>query len=233
MTKHDSTNDNGNAVHGMCPDEETLGLFAERSLEPGQMEAVAMHLLDCPRCREGVKEHVEWISIGRRLDVNDATQAEWEKVRGIYSSVRRKDVQKRWGEIMAAFSQKRDHLAAADGQTADQVQQDIALRSGFIHFASTVPAGHKDAWHAKLAVPTAATDETALRLQVFDCDGKPIESGTLTLCGVDLGIEDGYAYMSVKAFRKNIGVSLIALKRGDGRSVPGEPVSARGYEAGM
>ena len=231
MITHDSMN--GNAVSGTCPDEETLGLFAERSLEPGQMETVAMHLLDCPRCKERVKEHVEWMDIGRRTDVNDATPAEWKKVRDIYSSVRRKDVQKRWGEITAAFSPKRDYLAAADGQTADQIQQNIAMRSGFIHFASTVPAGHKDAWHAKLAVPTAATDETVLRLQVFDGDGIPVESGTLTFCGVDLGIEEGYAYMSVKAFRKNIGVSLITLKRADGRAIPGEPVSARGYEAGM
>lgn len=233
MIKHDSTKDNGNAVRGMCPDEETLGFFVEQVLEPEQMEAVALHLLDCPRCRKSAKEHAEWIAAGRRIDVNDATPAEWQAVRDIYSSVRKKDIQRRWAEIVAAFSPKRDYLAAADGQTADQVQQDIAMRSGFVYFASSVPAGHRDAWYAKWAVPTAATDDTVLRLQVFDGDGKPVEAGTLTFCGVDLGIDEGYAYMPIKTFRENIGVSLIALKRDDGRIIPGEPVSARGYEPGM
>ncbi len=234
MTKHDnSTKDNEDIARGMCPDEETLGLFVERALESGQMEAVAMHLLDCPRCRESAKEHAEWLAAGRKIDVNDATPAEWQAVRAIYLEVRRKDIQRRWAEIAAAFSPKRDYLAAADGQTADQVQQEIAMRSGFAYFASSVPAGHKDSWHAKWAVPTAVTDNTVLRIQVFDGDGKPVESGTLTFFGVDLGIEEGYAYMPITTFRKNVGVSLIALKRDDGRIIPGEPVSAEGYEPGM
>lgn len=233
MIKHDHMKDNEDIAHGMCPDEETLGLFVERALEPEWMEATAVHLLGCPRCRETAKEHAEWLAAGRRIDVNDATPEEWQAVRDIYSSVRQKDIQRRWSEIAAAFSPKRDYLAAADGQTADQIQQDIAMRSGFVYFASSVPAGHKDAWYAKWAVPTAATDDTVLRLQVFDGDGKPVESGTLTFCGVDLGIDEGYAYMPIKTFRKNIGVSLIALKRDDGRVVPGEPVSGRGYEPGI
>ena len=232
MIAHDSLNDNGDLVRGMCPDAETLGLFVERSLEPGRMEAIALHLLDCPRCRQVAKDHAEWIADGRKTDVGNATPEEWQKVRGIYCSVRGRDMQVRWKEIAAAFSPKREYLAAADGQTADQVQQDMAMRSGFIHFAANLPVGHKDAWHARLALPTAVTDDTMLRLQVFDGEGMPVESGTLTFCGVDLGIKDGYAYMSIKSFRDNIGVSLIALKTEEGRVIPGEPVRARNYEPG-
>ena len=232
MIKHDDMNNNGGLARGMCPDGMTLGLFVERSLEPEQMEAVALHLLDCPRCRTEAKDHAEWIADGRRIDVGNATMDEWQAVRGIYRSVREKNMRSRWKEIAAAFGPKREYLAAADGQTADQVQQDVAMRSGFIHFAANVPAGHRDAWSARLAVPTAATNETVLRLQVFDGEGNPVGSGKLTFCGVDLDIEDGYSYMSVKSFRKNIGVSLIALKTDDGRVIPGEPVRASNYEPG-
>lgn len=233
MIKQANKNCDRDNVHGICPDEKTLGLFVEQALEAEQMESVAGHLLDCPQCRERARDHAEWIAAGRKLDVNEAPTEVWQAVRAVHLSARLKDARMRWRRIAATFMPKREYLAAADGQTADQVQQDMAVRSGFIYFAANVPPGHKDAWHARLAIPTAVTDETVLRLQVFDGADRPVENGTLTFCGVDLGIEEGYAYMSIKSFRKNIGISLIALKTEDGRVVPGEPVRAREYESGI
>ena len=221
-------NENGSNCCNLasCPEESTIGRFFEKSLEPAQMEAVALHIIECPRCRDAAADMAEWIAVGREIDVRTATSEERRVVCETYDSVRAKYVQTLWQEIYAAIQPRREYLAAADGQTADQVQQETAMRSGFIHFVSNTPPGHKDAWHAKWAVPTAVSDETCLRLQVFDGNERPIKCGTLIFCGVELAITDGYAFISIKSFRKNIGKSLIALKMSDGRLIEGEPVKA-------
>ena len=216
-----------------CPGEEVLQQFAERLLDEAQMEAVVSHLLECSRCRESVKDIAEWLAAGRILDVDDATPDEKRIVEKCIAAVREKHAQTLWRRIFAIAAPSRVYLAAADGQTADQLQRETALKSSFIHFVSCGSEKHKDAWHAMLAVPVEATDETCLRLQVFDKDERPVESGALTFCGVDLPIEDGYAYMPIKTFREHVGVSLIALKTEDGRTIPGMPVRAGAYEGGL
>ena len=230
MLNTNTANGSGNPWPGACPEEETLRLFVERALDPALMEAVALHIIDCRDCKDTAKEMAEWLAAGSGVDVDNATPEERHAVCAAYNAVRKRHVQALWQQIHALARPRREYLAAADGQTADQIQQETAIRSGFIHFASCTSPGHKDAWHAKWAVPTAATDETCLRLQVFDGNEQPIPSGTLVFCGVDLEIEDGYAFMPVKTFRENVGVSLIALKKADGSMVPGEPV--RAYDTG-
>lgn len=225
---------NGTVLGGgeseICPDETLLGRFVLRSLDPVQMEAIALHIMACPRCKDIAKDMAEWIVAGRTLDVDAATPEERKVVNDAYGIVRAKYVRELWHEVFAAVRPRREYLAAADGQTDDQIQQETAMRSGFIHFVSCTSPGHKDAWHAKWAVPTTVSDDTYLRLQVFDGSDKPINTGVLIFCGVELEIADGYAFMSIKSFRKNIGKSLIALKTADGRIIEGEPVRAKAYD---
>lgn len=213
-----------------CPEERILELFVERELEEDLAERIAIHISECKACKDIVREHSKWLLDGRKLDVNDATEEQRSAVREILNAAGIKRAQKIWREIFDAFKERTAYLAAADGQTGDQIQQETAMRSGFVHFVSDSSQNRLDAWHAKLAFPAAITDETYIRLQIFDGEEQPIESGTLIFCGVELNISEGYAYMSVKDFREHIGSSIIALKRSDGKVIPGEPVRAYGAE---
>ena len=231
MSKTDMKNNVFGKSKDGCPDEEMLGLFVEHSLDESEMSSMANHVIGCDRCKEIVKEHVKWLLAGKRLDPADATDEEREIVRSVLMKSNQERLKSLWDEVFAAFKPTKCYLAAADGQTGDQIQQETAARSGFVHFVSTNPPAKCDAWHVKLAFPTAITDETLLRLLVLDFEEKPIKSGTLVFCGVSINIADGYAYMPIKTFRENMGVSLIALKTADGKTIPGEPV--RAYEAGV
>lgn len=226
-------NENGKSglAAAECPDERTLGLFVERALDESEMTDVALHVAACPKCKEVMRGHAQWLLDGQKLDVREATEELRQAVRKVLADKRRKEIETLWRDVFASFQNSRSYLAAADGQTGDQIQQETAVRSGFVHFVSSEVQKRSDAWHVKLAFPTTVSDETKLRLQVFDADERPMKSGTLVFCGVELDIVDGYAYISVKVFRENIGVSLIAVKTNDGKLIPGEPV--RAYEAGI
>lgn len=155
-----------------------------------------------------------------------------KEIRQILERRSQENLKSLWDEIFAAFKPNNCYLAAADGQTGDQIQQETASLSGFVHFVSSNPPTEDDSWHVKLAIPTKVTGDTRLRLQVLDSKEQPIKSGTLVFCGVDIDIGDqGYAYISGKTFMEHIGISLIALKKTDGTIISGVPV--RAYEAGV
>ena len=222
------TDDAGANASATCPSDGELGLFVERRLPDLQMAAVAEHLAECPACMETVRDVADWLSSGQRLDVGSATPEEGDVVRRALAEAGAQRVRDLWQRVFNAVRPTREYLAAADGQTADQIQQRNA-RAGILHFVSKTQPPHKDAWHVKVVLPAeTGSDEANIRLQVFDVDERAVPSGVLTFCGVDLDIDEGYAFMPMGEFRKNMRVALIALKRGDGESVPGELMAAYG-----
>ena len=212
----------------MCPSDDTLTLFVERQLPDSQMAVVAEHIATCPVCKSEVMDLAEWLASGKNLDVNAATSDERCAVDKALEPVRARRARELWQRVFLAVRPAHEYLAAADGQTADQIQQRNA-RAGILHFVSTPPPPHKDAWHVKVTLPAeTGSDEAHIRLQVFDVGEKVVPSGVLTFCGVDLHIEDGYAFMPIGEFRKNMHVALIKLKRGDGEPIPGVLAAAYG-----
>jgi hypothetical protein len=221
------TDDVGANASATCPSDGELGLFVERRLSDPQMAAVAEHLAECPACRESVRDVADWLASGQRLDVEAATLEDRDVVRRALAEARAQRVRDLWQRVFNAVKPTREYLAAADGQTADQIQQRNA-RAGILHFSSKTQPPHKDAWHVKVTFPAGGSDEANIRLQVFDVDERAVPSGVLTFCGIDLDIDEGYAFMPMGEFRKNMRVALIALRRGDGESVPGELTAAHG-----
>lgn len=211
-----------------CPPGDMLSLFVERRLSDSQMAVVAEHIATCPTCKVEVGDIAEWLSLGKDINVDAATHEERCVVSKALDAVRVQHARELWQRVFAAVKPARAYLAAADGQTADQIQQRNS-RAGILHFVSTPPPPHKDAWHVKVTLPTeTGLDESNIRLQVFDVGENAVPSGVLTFCGVDLNIEDGYAFMPMGEFRKNMHVALIKLKRGDAEPVPGELAAAYG-----
>ena len=215
-------------VTAECPSGDMLGLFVERRLSDSQMVVVAEHVATCPMCKAEVGDIAEWVASGKSLDVSAATSYERCAVDKALDVVRVRRSMELWQRVFAAVKPAREYLAAADGQTADQIQQQNA-RVGILHFVSKMQPPHRDAWHVKVTLPAeTGSDEANIRLQVFDVDEHNVPSGVLTFCGVDLDIDEGYAFMPMGEFRKNMRVALIALKRGDGEPVPGELAAAYG-----
>lgn len=211
-----------------CLSGEEIALFVERRLSDSQMALVAGHLDSCPACKAEVGDFAKWQASGLSLDTDAATADERLAVKKAQDFVRARHAEELWQKVFAAIGPAREFLAAADGQTADQIQQRNA-RAGILHFVSTPPPPHRDAWHVKVTLPAdTGSDETNIRLQVFDGDEQSVPSGVLTFCGVDLNIEDGYAFMPMGEFRKNMRIALIKLRRGNGNSVPGELTAAYG-----
>lgn len=205
-----------------CPSDEELSLFVERRLPDSSAEFVAMHIATCPRCCANVRDVAEWLAAGQNLDMNAATSGERNIVRKALGVVHTQSVMKLWQKVFASVKPACAYIAAADGQTADQIQQ-RNTRAGILHFVSTPPPPHKDSWHVKVTLPAEmGSNDAFIRLQVFDSDECAVPSGVLTFCGIDLNIEDGYAFMPMGEFRRNMRITLIKLKRGDDKIVPGE-----------
>ena len=162
-----------------CLETRTLEAFAGMELDVEAAVEAADHISRCVPCRRRLSGIAVGLARKRRLD--------------------------RWRSLAALFAPRRECLAAADGQTADQQLRDTASRSGFIHFiASAVGEDEPGFWHVKLALPTVVTAESRLRMQVLDGKGILIPVGTLTFCGVDLEVKDGRASMPVSVFRERI-----------------------------
>lgn len=215
-------NERGEGSSPACPSEDALSGFVSRALDAESMGRIAGHVARCVECREDVRALAEWTACNPGLGDAESRSVARKAMKGLGL----RQFQGPWRGLLQALAPRCEHLAAADGQSADQLQQDAAIRSGFMHFASKTPSGHADAWHAKLALPVAVTADTRLRIYVLDAKGEPVDSGTLKFCGVDLEVSKGYAVIPIGEFRDNINVPMIALQRPDGDAVPGEPVLA-------
>ena len=220
MDKHE------NSIVGReeCPDFDSLMAYMDRRLGEDESERVAVHLASCGSCREYVRNYTELSKVPQtvlpediRARIRQTVESALQKRRGNVFAIR-------WKTIARAFEPTREYLAAADGQSADQVQQEIAIKSGFIRFASKVPVGDPNAWRVRLAIPIERTDRCRLRMQVEDAKGNPVEDGVLTLCGVELEVKGGRAYMGYRDFMENLKLEMISLRRGSGEDVPGVPV---------
>ena len=212
----------------LCPSDEELSLFVERRLPDSSAALVAMHIVTCPECCANVRDVAEWLAAGQNLDVNAATPSERNIVNKALGVVHAQSVLKLWQKVFASVKPACANIAAADGQTADQIQQ-RNTRAGILHFVSTPPPPHKDSWHVKVTLPAeTGSDDAFIRLQVFDPDECAVPSGVLTFCGINLNIEDGYAFMPMGEFRRNMRVTLIKLKRDDHGTVPGELTAVYG-----
>ena len=211
-----------------CPSDEELSLFVERRLPDSSAGFVAMHIATCPGCSANVRDVAEWLAAEQDFDMNAVTLEERNIVSNALGVVHAQRIMELWQKVFAAVKPACAYIAAADGQTPDQIQQ-RNTRAGILHFVSTPPPPHKDSWHVKVTLPAeTGLDDTYIRLQVFDVDECVIPSGVLTFCGIDLNIEDGYAFMSMGEFRRNMRVTLIKLKRSDRGTVPGELTAVYG-----
>lgn len=214
-------------VSAQCPSNEDVSAFVERRLPAPRMAAVAEHAAACPECGERIASLAEWLADGLDGDVAPSPEDVAAARRALEpGGVRRgMDLWRRLADAVAARS--RECLAAADGQTADQVQRQNAM-AGELHFVSNPPPPHRNAWHVKATLPTDMFDEANVRFQVFDGEDHSMPSGVLTFCGIDLGIEEGYAFMSMSEFRRNLHVPAISFRQDGGKSVEGEFCAAYG-----
>lgn len=215
-------------VSAQCPSNEDVCAFVERRLPAPQMAAVAEHVAACDGCRERIADLAEWLADG--LDGDSASSSEdmaaARKALETAGAVRRgMDLWRRLADAVAVRS--RECLAAADGQTADQVQRQNAMAAE-LHFVSNPPPPHRNAWHVKATLPMDMFDEANVRFQIFDGEDHAMPSGVLTFCGIDLGIEEGYAFMSMSEFRRNLHVPAISFSQDGGESVEGEFCAAYG-----
>lgn len=220
---------NANGVHvdempvfSECPAVEDIGGFVERRLPDSRMAAVAEHVATCSECQEKVADFAGWLADGQDLDVDAASLPEdRDAVRKAMAAVDVRRGAELWRRLFDAFGNgTRECLAAADGQTADQMQRDNAM-VGELHFVSIPSTPRKDAWHAKATLPASASDEACIRFQVFDGDDRAMSSGVLRFCDVDLGVEEGYAFMSMGEFRRNLRIPMVWFRHGDGNPVEG------------
>jgi hypothetical protein len=58
---------------------ELLGAYALNAVEPGERTAIEQHLLECPRCRAEVRDHV-WVATRLGNRGGDAPDGVWEKI---------------------------------------------------------------------------------------------------------------------------------------------------------
>lgn len=215
-----------------CPSEETLRLFVERQLDAEQSVDVALHMAKCQSCKAKVVDWVEWSPENFSANVRSLTEE--EERRGREWVARRCEITRIWRDVFQMFTPRQEHRAAAGGQTADQLQEEVANKFGFIHFTSIVDRQHRDYWHVKLAIPVEITPKSRIRMQVFESDGnggeRMVHKGVLTFCGNAMQVENGRVSKPVSEidFKHN---SMIALRRESGRDIPGEPVLGFGMRA--
>ncbi len=216
-------------VSAECPSNEDVCAFVERRLPAPRMAAVAEHVAACGACREKVGDLAEWLADG--LDASAAFSPEDAAAaarKALESAGVRREMDL-WRRLVDAVVRRSSHecLAAADGQTADQAQRQNSM-AGELHFVSNPPPPHRNAWHVRATLPTDMFDEANVRFQVFDGDDRAMPSGVLTFCGVDLGIEEGYAFMSMSEFRRNLHVPAISFRQDGGETVEGVFFAAYG-----
>ena len=214
-------------VHGICPSDEELCRFVERRLSDEQMVTVAEHIASCANCRDVVKDIAEWVAAGMELESNTATSK--GRIEGGIDAALIQRAQVLWQKVFDAVGNAHEYLAAADGQTANQIQQRNA-NTGSLTFVSNPPPPHMNSWRAEMILPSdMGADDMGIRFQVFDAEESTIQSGVLRFCGVDLEVEDGYAFMKMGDFRRNMRVAQISLTQGDGVTVPGVLTFAYGF----
>lgn len=219
---------NNNRVNG-CFDIEALALFVENKLGQDDMAEIAGHLMVCEKCAAEAKELAKMHLA--RLDAESGNVP--EEVRQIVSNVmqdaKRKTTVDMWKPVFDAFTPQKEYLAAADGQSADQLQQQAAADAGFFYFYSNGKINDRSpgAWRVRMARPPSGgvSPEYILRLRVEEKSGAPIQSGLLTFCGEPLKICNGMAVMPLSKFLANIRKAMISLRRdGDSEDIPGQLV---------
>lgn len=208
---------------------ETLAAFAEQRVTPAEAGAVYAHLKECKRCRDVLKELCGWLVQSRKIDdssMDPALKAAVERImaHGAQPLTHEEILRLRWQWVVSRLRVHAEVLAAADGQTADQRQQENALCTGRIHFTACVAKTDPHYWHASLAIPPHPTEKTILRILVETADGKPVLGGKLILCGVGLELDaNGRAVLPIRNLRENLSKNMVELQRADGSQTPGEP----------
>lgn len=210
----------------ICPSDKVLDGFLSHTLTDEQALAVIDHVERCPQCKGKLADLVEWS--WENFSANALSTTAEEEQRGREFIARKTAIRRYWRGMDVLFMPQQEHLAAAGGQTADQLQEQMAVKSGFLHFEAAIDKQNHDYWFVKLSIPVVVTDKSRLRMQVFEYDEdrceRPVMKGILTFCGVKLKVIDGRASMSLSEFNRAKGFSMISFCREEGRNIPGEPV---------
>lgn len=217
-----------NRVNG-CIDVEDLALFTENKLGQDAMAEIAGHLMVCEKCAAVAKELAEMHMARLDAECGNVSDEVRQIVSNVMQDAKRKMAVDMWKPVFDAFTPQKEYLAAADGQSADQLQQQAAADAGFFYFYSNGNVNDRSpgAWRVRMARPPSGgvSPEYILRLRVEDIAGAPIQSGLLTFCGEPLKIHNGMAMMPLSKFLANIRKAMISLRRdGDSEDIPGQLV---------
>lgn len=192
-----------------CPTHEHLMDFVEERLTPEQIAVIIGHLAICEECRDYVRFYSEWTE----TDVQIPTEDEKARLRRSLEAVKRSV--KAWRDFIGQFRYQ-EVAAAADGY---DVQKAVAQRAGVTVFRSKV-RGEKDSWTVIMPNPTGpVSSESELEFQVYDCDNNPVPSGVLSICGLQLQVEEGQAILKGTRVKEEF---TISFRRDGGIDVPGD-----------
>jgi len=215
---------------GKCPPKEALIKFAERTLSAEESVEVVAHAVNCSQCVRMISDYVESLAAGISPEQCDGDRLlEW---RGRQAIARMREKSQVWQGVFSMFEPVGEHLAAAAGQTPDQMQAEMAVKSGFVHFISVVDKTHRQYWHVRMSIPVTVTDQSELRFQVYEKDDgegeRPVDVGVLKFCGSILEVKKGRASIPVSSFGKAERRPIISLVRESVGEMPGEPVLGYG-----
>lgn len=206
----------------ICPESERLVGFVERTLTDSEMRVISLHLRTCQKCQELVRDYAVFEIARKDAESGEVPEDVSKEVEQAIQSAKHDMTLEMWRSMGECFAPQREFLAAADGQSADQLQHEAAVKSGFLHFASKKGVDADSVWHVKLARPSVISDECVLRFYVESRDSKPVDQGVLAFGGVELEVKGGRALIPIKTFRDNLKIPVVALRIGTGKDVPGE-----------
>jgi hypothetical protein len=220
-----------------CPDQESIAAFAAGGLAETLREEVFLHICSCGECRRSLRFACECRIADKQQTWPIVTAQEAEQAKTVFDLVLRlRDMPSERALLWLRFSQAltpvREVLAAADGQTPDQKLQTAAL-SGHICFFAECGKRAPGYWQAKIAIPTAPTPETELRIRIQDAQGKPVPNGVFILCGIELPVADGRAKVRLADLQGHLDQPIVALRFPTGEESHGIPKLFDTEESGL
>ena len=179
------------------------------------------HVCSCRECLDTLRDGAEYAEYLRE----GAPAVTQEERSGILARIRElSGIRLRWEKVLRMLRPQAEILAAADGQNADQQLSRSAMLAARLHFSARCAAGLLRHWTADIPIPEHPTEDTVLRVRVRDGMGRPVVKGGLYFCGMDLPVEEGVAWLSLKDFQEHLSTADIWLEFADGVRESGVPV---------
>jgi len=210
-----------------CPDQEMVAAFAAGGLDDARQKELALHFLMCDACCRALRFAYECQLADKRQEWPVVSGIEVERAKRFLELVlklkgRPSETALLWLRFAFALTPCRDVMAAADGQTPDQLLQEAAL-SGHISFFADCGKRDPGYWQAKIALPVAPAPETELRIRIRDANAAPIAKGVFILCGIELPVSDGLAKVRLADLQGHMDKPMVALRLPCGAETSGTP----------